>query len=465
MTAFKATAISGSITRTTAGHDYFRAGVNITIDSGSLQSTGQIIVTSTSADPTAAYLVLNATSSLSNERVLTGTNGITTTDGGAGGAFTLQLDGTVARISGSAFEGAVSTTNTFTSTATSGYIHNNATPVDRIGLLAGSGSGSAASAGNFRVHSAWEINARNAADDADIGMIGTNSSDELLLGGFTSAMPSNAVHGVTASGVHQFRTQNSTQASISATGLAVDKAITVRDSMSVTGSTGYVAIGTVPATSGSLRFAHGATSTGRTTSNDADYELFSWGKTATNVATFGDRSQNGDYVRTGGSRVILFAGAAQKAAANASGFNVTGTLEATGMLNYGGTNASTLGIPQRVVTIEQTTGSSGIGTTNILSLAMPTSSTLEIACNVHAFKSHIGNVMIARNYACFGRGGGDVFSIGSEDDTSTKLSQLASTEAWATGLTSSAGNVLLTLTSSAFVTASAQITYGPKLWV
>lgn len=116
MVDFRATGISSSIYRTVGGHDYLRAGSNITIDSSSLSANGQVIITSAGGgggggDSGAAYVVLNATASLSNERVLTGTNGIVTTDGGAGNAFTMQLDGTVARVSGSAFSGRVSITS------------------------------------------------------------------------------------------------------------------------------------------------------------------------------------------------------------------------------------------------------------------------------------------------------------------------------------------------------------------
>lgn len=90
---------------------FIAAGANITVTTA---SNGQLTIASTAAgggsgDSAAAYLVLSPTASLSNERVVTGTNGIVTTDGGAGGAFTMQLDGTVARVSGSAFTGLVST--------------------------------------------------------------------------------------------------------------------------------------------------------------------------------------------------------------------------------------------------------------------------------------------------------------------------------------------------------------------
>ena len=62
---------------------------------------------STGADRAASYLVLNATSSLPNERVLTAGTGITATDAGAGGALTLAInDSVVATLSGSTFSGA-----------------------------------------------------------------------------------------------------------------------------------------------------------------------------------------------------------------------------------------------------------------------------------------------------------------------------------------------------------------------
>lgn len=85
------------------------AGSNITITTS---STG-VTISSTGgsggggADDKAAYLVVSTTSSLANERAVVGTDGIVTTDAGAGGAFTLQVDGTVARVSGSVFTGAI----------------------------------------------------------------------------------------------------------------------------------------------------------------------------------------------------------------------------------------------------------------------------------------------------------------------------------------------------------------------
>jgi DNA-binding transcriptional regulator YdaS (Cro superfamily) len=57
-------------------------------------------------DPNATYLVLSATGSLSSERVFTAGAGIITTDGGAGGNYTVSVnDSTVATLSGSTFTG------------------------------------------------------------------------------------------------------------------------------------------------------------------------------------------------------------------------------------------------------------------------------------------------------------------------------------------------------------------------
>lgn len=105
--------LSGSLTRLTDGTSFIAAGSNITVSSA---SNGQIVISGQAGggggDTGAAYVVLNATASLSNERVLTGTNGIVLSDAGAGAAVTLQLDGTVPRISGSHFTGNISSAGT-----------------------------------------------------------------------------------------------------------------------------------------------------------------------------------------------------------------------------------------------------------------------------------------------------------------------------------------------------------------
>ena len=94
--------ISGSLTQLTTGLSYLAAGDNIIITS---QSNGQVSIASAgSGDNGAAYVVLNTTASLANERVLTGANGIIITDGGPGNAVTLQVNGTVARVSGTHFQ-------------------------------------------------------------------------------------------------------------------------------------------------------------------------------------------------------------------------------------------------------------------------------------------------------------------------------------------------------------------------
>ena len=59
-------------------------------------------------DPSAQYLVLSSTGSLSNERVFTAGTGLKSTDAGANGNFTLDIkDSVVATISGSTFTGDV----------------------------------------------------------------------------------------------------------------------------------------------------------------------------------------------------------------------------------------------------------------------------------------------------------------------------------------------------------------------
>jgi hypothetical protein len=96
--------ISGSLTRLTNGTSYLVAGSNITISSS---SNGQITISSTATgggstfDATASYVVLSATSSLANERVLTSSTGISLTDGGAGSTITIGFrDNIIATLTG-----------------------------------------------------------------------------------------------------------------------------------------------------------------------------------------------------------------------------------------------------------------------------------------------------------------------------------------------------------------------------
>jgi len=64
-----------------------------------------------SGDPAAQYLVLAATGSLSAERVLTVSTGLSSSDAGAGGAFTLTIDNSVvSTLTGSQFSGNVGIT-------------------------------------------------------------------------------------------------------------------------------------------------------------------------------------------------------------------------------------------------------------------------------------------------------------------------------------------------------------------
>lgn len=156
--------ITGSLTRLIDGSSYLAAGTNVTITSGSggqvviaapgaggaptdatyvtitpnaglsdervLSAGANITITTSStgvtisstggsgggADEAAQYVVMVATASLPNERVLTAGSGLARTDGGAGGAVTLAVDGTVARVSGTIFTGPVSGPSaTFTS--------------------------------------------------------------------------------------------------------------------------------------------------------------------------------------------------------------------------------------------------------------------------------------------------------------------------------------------------------------
>jgi len=105
--------LSGSLTKLSDGTSYLIAGENITIITG---ANGSITISSTASgsggtsgggDADAQYLVLSATSSLSNERVFIAGTGVTATDSGPGNNFTLAInDSVVATISGTTFVGA-----------------------------------------------------------------------------------------------------------------------------------------------------------------------------------------------------------------------------------------------------------------------------------------------------------------------------------------------------------------------
>lgn len=102
--------LSGSLTHLTDGSSYLIAGNNITIATG---SSGAITLHAVAggggvADGNAEYLVLAATSSLSQERVLNISTGLTSSDAGAGSNFTISInDSETATISGSQFTGGV----------------------------------------------------------------------------------------------------------------------------------------------------------------------------------------------------------------------------------------------------------------------------------------------------------------------------------------------------------------------
>jgi hypothetical protein len=114
---FAAGGLTGSLQQISAGVPYLVAGPNITINTS---SNGQISITGSAAgsggaDPDATYLVLTSTSSLSSERVLTMGTGLTSSDGGANGSFTVSvLNSVVATLTGANFTGPVSFTSGLT---------------------------------------------------------------------------------------------------------------------------------------------------------------------------------------------------------------------------------------------------------------------------------------------------------------------------------------------------------------
>jgi hypothetical protein len=87
-----ASQLTGSLQNITTGVPYLVGGTNITLATSSI---GQITITSTAAssgggDVSASYVVLSATSSLANERILTAGNGLRLIDGGAGSSVTIS---------------------------------------------------------------------------------------------------------------------------------------------------------------------------------------------------------------------------------------------------------------------------------------------------------------------------------------------------------------------------------------
>jgi hypothetical protein len=96
--------ISGSLTKLDDGTSYLVAGNNITITS---QSNGSIQIAGTTQAPTnASYLVLGTDATLTAERTFTPGTGLSGTDGGANGSYTLAInDSIVATVSGTTFTG------------------------------------------------------------------------------------------------------------------------------------------------------------------------------------------------------------------------------------------------------------------------------------------------------------------------------------------------------------------------
>lgn len=92
VTAVGTGGFTGSLTRTASGTAYLvPLGPGISISTG---SSGQVTIANTRAgDDKASYVVMAATASLPNDRVLTPGTGITISDGGAGGNVTISATG------------------------------------------------------------------------------------------------------------------------------------------------------------------------------------------------------------------------------------------------------------------------------------------------------------------------------------------------------------------------------------
>jgi hypothetical protein len=105
----RASAFTGSLTQLLSGLPYIIGAGSVTVTTN---SSGQIVITgsasSAAGEVSASYLVLSATSSLANERVFTAGTGLTSSDGGAGGSYTLSVrNDVVATLTGSVFTGPV----------------------------------------------------------------------------------------------------------------------------------------------------------------------------------------------------------------------------------------------------------------------------------------------------------------------------------------------------------------------
>jgi hypothetical protein len=86
---------------------------------------------------------------------------------------------------------------------TTGYVvGNSGSSYLRLGLVAGSGAGSAASVGAIKLANAVGIYARTAADSADLNIARTTASNELIVGNISSALY------IDAYGAVQFRPDN-----------------------------------------------------------------------------------------------------------------------------------------------------------------------------------------------------------------------------------------------------------------
>lgn len=115
--------LSGSLTHLADGTSYLRAGSNITITTGSNGSVTISAVATGSflagADTQASYLLLFGTSSLPHNRSLQLGPGLLSTDGGAGGSYTLSVDdSTFASLSGAVFTGSVKSLSGLTGSLT-----------------------------------------------------------------------------------------------------------------------------------------------------------------------------------------------------------------------------------------------------------------------------------------------------------------------------------------------------------
>lgn len=174
--------MSGTLTNLVSGLSYLVAGSGMNITSG---GNGQVVLAvspgaNVGADPNATYVVMGATGSLANERVLAGGTGVQVTDGGAGGNATLSVHSSVvATVSGTTFTGlTVHTAGVSGSVADAPTVRGTVlTASDYIAV-----GPARASTGSIRLSNLGGMYTRNFANTVDYRVFNVDGSNNFLLG-------------------------------------------------------------------------------------------------------------------------------------------------------------------------------------------------------------------------------------------------------------------------------------------